>query len=111
MPGLLDVYTRRAQSIATALRALDDGTETSVSFQGVSYVEATRDELDRLYDLNCYLAAREGILAGGQMVMVLGRQFMKANLAEIERQIQRLEGITARAARGGIRLSQGVPVA
>lgn len=108
MAGLLDVYQRRADALAKGINDLERGIVTSFDFEGASYSTANRDALNLLYDLNLYRAAREGIVAGAQQYTLLGRTFIKANLATIEAQIKRLEDLAVKIGRGGMRVRFGV---
>lgn len=110
MPGLLDVYTRRAEALASGLRSLDRGTATSFQFEGTTYTATTREAADLQYELYLLKAAREAILAGAQSHTILGRTFQQADLREVSQQLRRLEAELGRATRGGIRTRTLVPL-
>ncbi len=110
MPGLLDVYRQYADTLAEGIKSLEAGLSANFDFQGKTYTLADRVTLHSLYDLYVYRAAREAILAGGQDITIVGRRFTRAQLGEIEKQIQRLEAGAARTERGGIRVRNAVPI-
>lgn len=110
MAGLLDVYARRADTLAQGINSLEQGLATSFDYQGTSYNTANRDTLDLLYELALLRAAREAILAGGQQYTLLGRTFQKADFKDITAEIQRIELAVTKTTRGGITVRQVVPL-
>lgn len=110
MPGLLDVYTRRADALALGINSLERGTATSFTYQGTTYTTVERDTLDLLYELALLRAAREAILAGGQQYTLLGRTFQKADFKDITAEILRIELVVTKTTRGGITVRQVVPL-
>lgn len=87
------------------LRVFIDGGVTPQLFLGVSYTPADLEPtLQPLYDLLQLKAAKEAITVGpGQAYGLMGRNWTKADIGELDRQIKQLELKLARKVRGPIR--------